>query len=90
MRPGLGENPRIEEMLTTLPEPCGSELPRGRAHAVEDARLHDGDGLVPGLVGGLGDRRPDVADAGVVDDDVEAAEVARHRGERARRPAPAR
>ena len=49
--------------------------PPGRAHAEEDARLHDGDRREPLLVGDVLRVRADVADARVVDDDVEPAEV---------------
>ena len=75
MRPGFGEKPRIDEMLTTAPDFCGSHDPARGAHAVEDACLHDRDRVVPVLVRDVLRVRPDTADAGVVDDDVEPPEV---------------
>ena len=72
----LGEKPRIEEMLITEPDFCGIMSRPGRAHAVEDAALHDRDRVVPVLVGDVLRVRADTADPRVVDDDVEPAEVA--------------
>ena len=81
IRPVFGEKPRIDEMFTT--EPTAREhVPAGGAHAVEDAGLHDRDRVVPVLVRDLLRVRPDAADPGVVDEDVDPAEVPRHRGER--------
>ena len=82
MRPGFGEKPRIDEMFTIEPDRCGSIDPPGRAHAVEDPALHHGDRVVPVLVGDVLRVRADATDAGVVDDDVEPAEVAHDRRER--------
>ena len=56
--------------------------PPGRAHAEEDPGLHDGDRREPLLVGDVLRVRADVADARVVDDDVEPAEVRERARER--------
>ena len=50
-------------------------MPSGGAHAVEDARLHDGDRVVPVLVRHVLCVRTDAADPRVVDDDVDLTEV---------------
>ena len=79
---GVGREPADRGDVDDAARALGQELARGGPHAVEDAGLHDADRFVPGLVGRLRDGRADVADARVVDDDVEASEIARDGCER--------